>query len=174
MDCKEKVLLIIQVVTALGTFVALCELLHQWLRDESKDMIEQASKVCCWIEHLHDVNRVNNCGYDESIIISNESKQPIYDARISIQMIFEEKIDSSHDNEYAYIQCIPSGSFRLFKSNEYHGMSKIFNAAISFRDVRGNYWERDAAGKLRQLEYEEFSRFINRPEVQADFERITL
>ena len=110
----------LQILTSFATIVALFALAYQMYRDRKIDSKKQASKVCCWLERnfnyfARDIGDV----YSEIIIVSNESNQPIYDVRVSIQMVNDNQVDDSHDYEYEYVQCLAPGTYRIAKSNEY-------------------------------------------------------
>jgi len=164
--------IILQVVTALGTIVAIGTLAYQMHKDRDSKKWEQASKVCCWIgAGAADVHIPVDCTWPVSIVISNGSNQPIYDAKITIQAVVVDHINDSRADEYEYVQCIPPGEYCLIKDWPYYGMNKTFNAAISFRDASGNYWIRNGTGFLTEDKSDKSKRLML-PETETYIERI--
>ena len=75
--------IIIQIITSSGTIVALVALGYQIFRDRKEKKWEQAYRVCCWLDSTKYLRKqIKNPDYLALVVISNESKQPIYDAKV--------------------------------------------------------------------------------------------
>lgn len=171
--CNSTIMEIaIQFVTALGTIVAIGTLAYQMYKDREIKKWDQANKVCCWIgDGLSGTPIPEDYRWPISIVIANSSSQPIYDAKITLQAVLVDHVSGIRDDEYDYVQCIPPGEYCLTKDWPYFGMNKIFNAAISFRDVSGNYWIRNGAGILTEDKSDKSKRLML-PETETLIERI--
>ena len=130
----------------IGTPVALIALIYQIYKDKKEYNEKQANLVAVWI----DTDMTNNG--TSVVIISNDSELPIYEVVVSRDMIFEnESLESKTTNNCAYINTVPSGKYQIEIKNSGGGMCKQFEASITFRDVRGKYWSRNATGRIKSI-----------------------
>lgn len=134
------------VLTAVGTIVALVALIYQWYKDLRNKEWEQAWQIACWSRN--EVSLPDE-GY---IIISNTSKQPIYDVIVSIDRVDLKDVGQG-DDQCTCVYCVPPGVYLLKtirEEEDYYDMCKHFGPSITFRDARGKYWTRNAQGKLKK------------------------
>lgn len=170
----ELLKLVINIVIALGTVVALLALIYQLHKDSEGKKYEQANKVSCWIDlsNKHEA-RANNC-YKELVRISNRSGQPIYDVIVAIDT--ENTIASylavvaEYNSEF--IAYIPDGEYSTtvdWTCNDYYNQ---YNAAIFFRDVQGNYWIRNGKGILLSVTRKDAEKILSVPKLPMELQRI--
>lgn len=139
--------MIFSCITALGTVVALATLITQLIKDHRLKIWEQASKISCWMENGQFYRISTSLAH-----ISNLSESPIYEVVISEDIVSDNKSNVNTNEDYCtYIQCVPPGDYYTEVKSAERGMWKRFDASISFRDIKGKYWCRDACGNLRPL-----------------------
>ena len=164
-----NITIIYQAITALGTLVALMALVYRIKKDRDFDLNKQAANISCWI--IEEREGENGIELDAKVCVSNTSGQPIYDVIISRDVVDDQYSDMMTGYEWCrYCQCIPSGLFAILVPSSGAGMSKMFNASISFRDVNGQNWHRDARGEIKRIkenpiDYRELSRPITSTEL---------
>lgn len=136
-----------------GTIIAFGALLYSIWKDLSEKRRSQAFCISTWIEDMDDALQRKSLQVDKNVrtaVISNASKQPIYDVVISVDIVSEEEVQSFHQEEYAsYYLMIPPGDYYTIVPWFRGGTSKKFNTSISFRDTRGRWWTRDGSGKIK-------------------------
>jgi len=165
---------IINIVIAFGSVVALGALLYQLKKDNDIKKYDQPDKVSCWIDisHKHEA-RANN-SYSEYIRISNHSNQPIYDVIIVIDpddnVLSHKPIITEDYSEY--IAYIPDGEYTTTVEWECNDFYPQYNAAIFFRDVRGNYWFRNGRGILLSIDKKEAESYLSVPKLSLELQRI--
>ena len=139
----------ISIVEALGTIVALFTLAYQICDNSKIKRKKQASMIAAWLSGESGSEAEED---SEVVYISNMSELPIYEVVVSRDIVSENKSTEKTTFEYCkYIQTIPPGVYRVNVYSSGGGMFKKFDASISFRDVNGLYWSRDAAGHLKKL-----------------------
>lgn len=152
---------------SLGTIVALCTLTYQIRKDRMLEIKKQASGIAAWI--------VDDCleGDRALVFVSNMTNLPIYEVVLSRDIVGENRaiIGEGHD-ACTYIQTMPPGIYKVEVTNGGSGMSKIFEASISFRDVNGRYWCRNAAGHLYRIKNSIDQRKLDRPIVSTQIQKV--
>ena len=169
----DTLLIAAQIITSLGTIVAILTLIHQIKQEKDKEKWRQAIKISTWVDEDSIVPKFDDTVYDEKIIISNDSEQPIYDAVLSIDLVEELSSELQNDDSYIYyVKCIPPGVYVLYAKGYGKGMCKQYNSSICFRDVKGNYWARSAAGILTEISNSIDYRGLSRPVLSEQIYRL--
>lgn len=155
-----------------GTIVAITALIYTIARDILERKKAQALAISCWLDgsipsEMEDDNEI-------SVIISNPSSQPIYDVVIALDIVDDKKARHQFNLMYdsaRYIVCVPPGNYYTFIPWNGQGMHTVFNTAISFRDARGKWWNRDAAGRIEES-YNSLDRYhvMRPPDPQSIYE----
>jgi len=134
-----------------GTIVAILALVYTIARDINERRRAQALAVSCWIDGSFPSENEDE---DEiSVIISNPSSQPIYDVVIALDIVDDKGARHQFELMYrsaTYVVSVPPGNYYTFIPWYGEGMHTVFNTAISFRDARGKWWNRDAAGRIEE------------------------
>jgi hypothetical protein len=85
---------------------------------------------------------------------------------VSVDVVDDKKAKHQQNMLYesaTYILCVPPGNYFTFIPWYGSGMHTYFNTAISFRDVRGKWWNKDALGRM-EASYNSLDRYhIMRP-----------
>lgn len=87
------------------------------------------------------------------VIISNNTQLPIYDVLVSFGVAYGAGQGYSEGDDYqSMILRVPPGEYFVKSPKDYGGgMHTQLGVAISFRDVNGKFWLRDATGVLTEL-----------------------
>ena len=134
------------IICSIGTPVALIALIYQIYKDRRYNIEKQANSVAAWIDM--DITEIGTA----VVIISNDSELPIYEVVVSRDLLYKnESEESKNDNNCVYIQTVSSGKYKVDVQSTGGGMNKKFEASITFRDARGKYWSRNAAGKIKAI-----------------------
>ena len=134
----------------------------------------QAEEISTWVKSDGLQVKYEDTIYDELIIISNASNQPIYDAVLSIDIVDGENTVFHNNKDYIYyVLCVPPGDYMLEAKSFGKGMCKQFNASICFRDVKGRCWCRYASGILKEIKESSIDfRQLDRPVLPEEIRRI--
>jgi hypothetical protein len=130
---------------ALATFLAVCVALyfsHEDTRNRAKkEKWSQAVRISAW-----PIRR----GSEAKVVISNVSLETISNVVLSYGVAYGAGLPYLKGNaNLIFIKRVPPGqSLSPEPMNPGGGMHTQTGIAISFRDARGNYWRRDATGKL--------------------------
>lgn len=169
----DALLTVAQIITSLGTIIAIFTLVHQIKQEKDEKKWRQATKISTWVDEDSILTKFDDTVYDENIIISNDSEQPIYDAVLSIDSVEELSSELQNDDSYIYyIKCIPPGLYVLYAKGYGKGMCKQYNSSICFRDVKGNYWSRSAAGILTEISNSIDYRKLSRPVISEQIHKL--
>lgn len=155
-----------------GTIVAIAALIYTIARDILERKQAQALAISCWLDgnfspEMDDDNKI-------SVIISNPSSQPIYDVVIALDIVDDKRARRQFNLMYdsaTYIVCVPPGNYYTFIPRYGQGMHTVFNTAISFRDARGKWWNKDAIGRIEES-YNSLDRYhvMRPPDPQSIYE----
>ncbi len=157
----------IDLLESLGTIVALAALGYQIYKNREDDSSRQAMAVAAWIIGGRSDKIAEIC-------ISNLSDLPIYDVVVSRDIVIEENSREgvSLDN-CTYIQVVPPGTYKVEAPSHGGGMNKIYGASITFRDVRGVNWSRNATGKIIRIRENSIDyRKLKRPVGSSHIEKL--
>ena len=142
---------------AIGTLLAVLVALSIAFRDgylrRKAEQWRQADLVSLWPVHFGVFKK------RDLVYISNASKQPIYDVLISYGVAYGAGEAYSTGSDYqAAILRVPPGEY-FVKAPKSHGggMHTQLGMSISFRDINGRYWRRDARGILAKTENDPFT-----------------
>lgn len=121
------------------------------IKEHELTMISQetALKVSSWI-----TDEVSGQGDDKiPVMIANYSNLPIYDVVVAIDIVDDNgayHIDQSKFSAYTHF--VPPGCYYIYVPWDGGGMNKKYNSAITYRDVKGKWWCRDAVGIVKESE----------------------
>lgn len=157
----------IDILESLGTIVALLALGYQIYKNRKDNSEKQAMAVATWVIGLRS-ERI------EEVCISNLSDLPIYDVIVSKDIVVEDNsIEGVSSNHCSYIQIVPPGKYKADVPSHGGGMCKNYGSSITFRDVRGVCWSRNAAGKIKKIKKNSIDyRKLKRPVSPTNIERI--
>jgi len=136
-------------VGAIATFGAVCVALYTSLNEvkarRKQDESSQAVKISAWPV-------AGPLGL-ASVVISNSSYEPIYDVTLSYGIAYGAGVSYLKGNdELVFIKTVPPGIYKSKEPRNHGGaMHTQLGVAVSFRDARGQYWLRDAKGKIYKL-----------------------
>ena len=136
-------------VGATATFGAVCVALYTSLNEltarRKQEEGSQAIKISAWPVTTHLGER--------SVVISNSSYEPIYDVTLSYGIAYGAGMSYLKGNDdLIFIKTVPPGLYESEEPRNRGGaMHTQVGVAISFRDVRGQFWLRDAKGKIYKL-----------------------
>lgn len=137
---------ILDIVTSLGTVVALGAFVYQFAIDKQTNVSKQASLISVWKKN-ENINQESST----YVIISNSSELPIYEVVLSIDRVTDYESKLSKTSELCtFVQIVPPGRYKVPVIDRGGGMNMMFEASISFRDSSGKYWYRDASGHLKR------------------------
>ena len=155
-----------------GAIVTMLALIYTIGKDIYERNRRQAYSISCWIDSDFPGKHK---GDTLPVIVSNPSEQPIYDAVIAIDVVDDTGArDIRKEDLASYVICVPPGTYYVFVPWYGGGASMHFNSAITFRDARGNWWHRDAAGKIERS-CRSLNRYnISKPATPATIYRYTL
>ena len=138
------------IITSCGTFVALVALLYQIIKDRKDKIWDQAANITCWFDSAElDKETGDLLG---KVIISNQSKHPIYNVVVSIDLFCGSKTEIKTGNDdCTYLKIVSPGNFYCWVKYDGGEMNKQFNASLSFSDSIGFNWFRDANGHLKRI-----------------------
>lgn len=135
----------------ISTIVALLAPICSMGRERIKRKTEQALKISCWIDESIPCEQR---GDDEvPVIILNLSEQSIYDVVLALDIIDDKKARHQFNLLYdtaTYIANVPPGMYYTLIPWHGKGANTSFNTAISFKDARGKWWNKDAKGRLEE------------------------
>lgn len=159
---------IINIVGATGTIIALVALIYQISKDHTYEIEKQGRSVASWVDsHMTEKGTA-------IIFISNMSELPIYEVIVSRDMVYEgKKYEEIKCENYAFIQSVPPGLYKVEIKSDGGCMNKRFDASITFRDAGGKYWDRTAGGYLHPINMNSIDyRKLDRPVSQSCIEKI--
>ena len=137
--------LIVDVIQAVGTIVAIGFSTIQIRKDRILREKEQALRIVCWMSDIEVNKKEPGC----IVEIMNESHEPIYNVAISIDCVhYDEKNVDRVNDECSYFRIIPPGHYLTRVKYGGGGMHAQFGASISFTDSKGKFWYRDSWGRL--------------------------
>lgn len=148
------------VSTLLAVIVALAIALHDGYLRRRSDTRRQAESISAWPVHFGLVKK------KDLVYISNASRLPIYDVLISYGVAYGAGRPYSLGDKYqtAVLRIPPGDYFVKAPKNNGGGMHVQLGISISFRDINGKYWRRDARGVLAQTKNDSFTEMsINQP-----------
>ena len=145
---------------AIGTLLAVIVALGIALRDgylrRSSELRNQAESISAWPIHFGILRKKN------LIYVSNSSRLPIYDVLVSYGVAYGAGQPFTKGDGYqsAILRIPPGDYFVNAPKNHGGGMHTQLGVSISFRDINGSYWIRDARGMLARTD--------NNPYVEMD------
>lgn len=142
---------------AIGTLLAVVVALVVAFRDgrlrRKAERWRQAELISVWPVHF---GRIKSKTY---VYISNASKQPVFDVLISYGVAYGAGEACTKEPEYQRaVLRVPPGEY-FVKAPKSHGgdMYVQLGFSISFRDINGRYWRRDARGVLAETSSDPFT-----------------
>lgn len=132
---------------------------------KKQNTVDQAKRISAW--PLGHTPR-------SMIIVSNMSNEPTYDVLISYGVAYGAGLPYQNGNEsQIFVLRVPPGKYSTGAApHPGGGMHTQLSLSISFRDSEGNYWRRDATGKLEQTPLHPY-REMNVTEPISHWEQIT-
>ncbi len=121
------------------------------IKEHDLEMIRQetALKVSSWMTNevpLKDDETI-------PIMIANYTNLPIYDVVVAIDIVSDNGAYHMDQRRFAaYTHFVPPGCYYMYAPWHGGGMNKKFNSAITYRDAKGKWWCRDAAGNVEESE----------------------
>jgi len=142
---------------AVGTLLAVIVALGIALRDgrlkRRSELRNQAESVSAWPVHFGVFRK------KDLIYVSNSSRLPIYDVLISYGVAYGAGQPFAKGDDYqSAILRVPPGDY-FVKAPKSHGggMHIQLGVSISFRDINGVYWIRDARGVLAKTDTDPYT-----------------
>lgn len=135
------------VLTLAAVVIALYVALRETYLHRKELRLHQAGLIAVWLLDVFQSDR----GLFYNVAVSNQSSQPIFDAVLSIGVVHG--AGSSYykgDDNNTCIIVVPPGLYIAKVPYAGGGMNMVFNASISFRDIRNHAWRRDANGYLKE------------------------
>lgn len=138
--------------TLLAVLVALGIALRDGYLSRMSERRRQAESVSAWPVHFG-VFKKNDLVY-----VSNSSRLPIYDVLVSYGVAYGagQSYATGGDYQSAILRIPPGEYFVKSPKNNGGGMHVQLGISISFRDINGIYWRRDARGVLTQTKSNPF------------------
>jgi hypothetical protein len=139
--------------TLLAVVVALGIALRDGYLKRRSETRRQAESISAWPVYFGAFKK------KDLIYISNSSRLPIYDVLISYGVAYGAGQAYSSGDEYqtAVLRVPPGDYFVKAPKNHGGGMHVQHGISISFRDINGIYWRRDARGVLTQTGLDPFN-----------------
>ena len=127
---------------------------HTEEKDSNDLKLAQANMISTWL--VSDANGellVSNDSKTVDVIVNNDSKQPIYNVVLTTGTYQGAGQPFLKGNEFtSSIGTVPPGRYKTRVPYPGSGMHIIIESAITFTDVRGLSWLRDATGVLREID----------------------
>lgn len=170
----DKMDFLLNVLSSLGTIVALAALTYQVVTEKKEKRQEQANEVSTWIDNMYNSSN-EECS--EAVVICNHSNHPVYEVVFSIDDLYSQNgaIGTGEENCFC-IDTLPPGKYVAIVEFGGHGMNGRFNSSITFRDHFGKYWTRNVNGKLILEKGENViseKRHVDRPYTIVTYEKIS-
>lgn len=140
------------VATFLAVVVAFVVAFRDGILRKRSEKQQQAKLISAWPVHF------GLRGNKDLVYISNASLQPIYDVFISYGVAYGagESYFKGATEQTGILRVPPGEYFAKAPKNQGGGMHIQLGISISFRDINGLYWRRDAQGKLSQTNADPF------------------
>lgn len=134
-------------ITLAAVLIALYAALRETYLHRKELKFRQANLVAVWLLDLFQ----NDGGMFYNVAVSNQSSQPIFDVVLSIGIVHGAGSPYYEgDDSNTCIVVVPPGLYVAKVPYGGGGMFTVFNASISFRDIRSHFWRRDANGYLKE------------------------
>lgn len=148
---------LLNVLSSLGTIVALVTLTYQIVIEKTEKRQRQANEVSMWVDNMYNSNKAD---YSRAVVFCNHSNHPIYEVYFSILESHSQiKAIGTGEKTSFCINTLPPGKYVVIVDFVGCGADLIFEPSITFRDHSGKYWTRHIDGKLiRENETTAFSR----------------
>ena len=133
---------------AISTLLAVVVALGIALRDgclrRRSELRNQAESISAWPVNFGIFRK------KDLIYVSNSSRLPVYDVLISYGVAYGagQPFTKGDDYQSAILRVPPGDYFVKAPKNHGGGMHIQLGVSISFRDINGSYWLRDARGVL--------------------------
>jgi hypothetical protein len=109
---------------------------------------DQAEKISCWIAG----SNVGGGGPEETIIVMNQSLQPVYEVVIAIVALGGSGGLKGYDEEDMFtVAVVPPGKGKTSHPAHYQGMMRRPGLEIAFIDAFGKNWVRKYNGELTEI-----------------------
>ena len=110
--------------------------------------LEQAENISAWEGTRHHPDNPDN--HDQKAFIANNSRAPIFDVAISYGVNHGRgRAYSTGNDHHVFIAIVPPGTFVTDLPPVPSNITdQKLGLSISFRDLHGRYWRRDATGRL--------------------------